>query len=74
VTPSLERLRALIAASGLELTFGLARADDSYDEQIATALALTPPARVQRAVRDAQPLRAARAQAGVPQKWGTRTS
>jgi transcriptional regulator with XRE-family HTH domain len=63
VTPSLERLRALIAACGLELTFGLARADRSYDEQIAAALSLTPAHRLQRALRDAQPLRAARAQA-----------
>jgi transcriptional regulator with XRE-family HTH domain len=63
VTPSLERLRTLIAACGLELTFGLARADDSYDQQIAEALALAPAQRLDRAVRDAQPLRAARAQA-----------
>lgn len=62
VTPSLERLRSLIAACGLELTVGLARADDSYDHQIAAALALTPPARLDSALRDAQPLRAARAQ------------
>jgi transcriptional regulator with XRE-family HTH domain len=66
VTPSLERLRTLIAACGLELTFGLARADDSYDEQIATALALAPAQRLERALRDAQPLRAARAQAVGP--------
>lgn len=67
VTPSLERLRALIAACGLELTFGLARADDSYDEQIAAALALAPAQRFEHALRDAQPLRAARAQAaGAP--------
>lgn len=63
VTPSLERLRALIAACGLELTFGLARADDSYDEQIEAALALTPPVRLKRALDDAQPLRVARARA-----------
>jgi transcriptional regulator with XRE-family HTH domain len=63
VLPSLERLRSLIAACGLELTVGLARADDSYDEQIAPALALTPAQRLQRALRDAQQLRAARAQA-----------
>jgi transcriptional regulator with XRE-family HTH domain len=63
VTPSLERLRTLIAACGLELTFGLARADDSYDEQIAAALALTPAVRLPRAVRDAQPMRATRDQA-----------
>jgi transcriptional regulator with XRE-family HTH domain len=63
VTPSIERLRALIAACGLELTLGLARADDSYDGQITESLALEPVARLQRAVRDALPLRAARAQA-----------
>jgi len=61
VTPSLERLRSLIAACGLELTFGLAAADDSYDQQIAEALALPPTERLQYALRDAQPLRAARA-------------
>jgi hypothetical protein len=67
VTRSLERLRALIAACGLELTFALARADDSYDEQIAAALALTPARRLERALADAQPIRAARAQAaGAP--------
>ena len=67
VTPSLERLRSLIAACGLELTVGLARADNSYDEQIAAALALTPTEQLQRALRDAQPLRAARAHtAGTP--------
>jgi transcriptional regulator with XRE-family HTH domain len=62
VTPSLERLRSLIAACGLELTFGLARADNSYDHQIAQALALEPAQRLERARRGAQPLRAARAQ------------
>ena len=67
VTPSLERLRALIAACGLELTFGLARADDSYDHQIAQALALEPAERLERALCDAQPLRAARVQkTGAP--------
>jgi transcriptional regulator with XRE-family HTH domain len=66
VTPSLERLRSLIAACGLELTVGLSRADDSYDHQIAAARALTPAARLASAVRDAQPLRAASAQgAGI---------
>ena len=55
VTPSIERLRSLIAACGLELTVGLARADDSYDGQIEESLALTPAARLKRAVRDAQP-------------------
>jgi len=63
VTPSLERLRALIAACGLELTFALTRADDSYDAQIAAALALTPALRLEHALSDAQPMRAARARA-----------
>ena len=53
--------RAPIAACGLELTLGLARADASY-EQITTALALPPAERLQRGLRDAQPLRAARAE------------
>jgi transcriptional regulator with XRE-family HTH domain len=67
VTPSLERLRTLIAACGLELTLGLARADHSYDPQIAAALALAPTARLESALRDARPLRAARARAaGAP--------
>jgi transcriptional regulator with XRE-family HTH domain len=64
VTPSLEKLRSLIAACGLELTVGLVRADHSYNEQIAVALKLSPAGRLERALRDAQPLRAARAQAG----------
>jgi transcriptional regulator with XRE-family HTH domain len=67
VTPSLERLRGLIAACGLELTFGLARADDSYDGRVLAALEVSPTARLERALRDAQPLRAARAQGvGAP--------
>jgi transcriptional regulator with XRE-family HTH domain len=53
VTPSLERLRQLIAACGLELTFGLARADSSYDEAIASALAIPPAQRLARGLRDA---------------------
>jgi transcriptional regulator with XRE-family HTH domain len=42
VKPSLETLRELIRACGLELTFGLATYDDSYDEWILRALALEP--------------------------------
>ncbi len=53
VTPSLERLRQLIAACGLELTFGLARADSSYDEAIARALAIPLAQRLARGLRDA---------------------
>jgi len=57
-----------MAACGLELTFGLARADHSYDEQITEALALTPAHRLERALRDAQPLRVARARAAGAQE------
>lgn len=67
VTPSLERLRTLIAACGLELTFGLTHADDSYDEQIVASLALSPAQRLARALRDAEPMRAARARAAGAQ-------
>lgn len=45
-TPSLERLREIVAACGLELTLGLANADDSYDRRITEALARTPPQRL----------------------------
>jgi transcriptional regulator with XRE-family HTH domain len=63
VTPSLERLRQLIAACELELTFGLARADASYDEAIARMLALSPAQRLARGLRDAESVRAVGAQA-----------
>ncbi len=53
VMPSLERLRQLIAACGLELTLGLARADSSYDEAITRALAIPPAQRLARGLRDA---------------------
>ena len=46
VVPSFERLRALVRACGLELTFGLASYDDSYDAHIARQLSLPPAARV----------------------------
>jgi len=46
VQPSLERLRELIRACGLELTYGLANYDDSYDYFINQALSLSPRERV----------------------------
>ena len=49
VQPSLETLRDLIRACGLELTFGLANYDDSYDSLIAAQLRLTPAERVAKA-------------------------
>jgi transcriptional regulator with XRE-family HTH domain len=53
VKPSLETLRELIRACGLELTFGLANYDDSYDEWILKALELTPGERLSDAVHAA---------------------
>jgi transcriptional regulator with XRE-family HTH domain len=47
VQPSFERLRELIRACGLELTYGLANYDDSYDYFIDQALRLTPRERVE---------------------------
>jgi transcriptional regulator with XRE-family HTH domain len=54
VQPSLETLRALIRACGLELTFRLANYDDSYVEFIERYLELTPTERVRSAVERAE--------------------
>jgi transcriptional regulator with XRE-family HTH domain len=48
VKPSLETLRDLIRACGLELTLGLANYDDSYLSLIAGQLRLSPAERVAR--------------------------
>jgi transcriptional regulator with XRE-family HTH domain len=60
VDPSLETLRKLIRACGLELTFGLANFDDSYDAYIRDSLRLSPAERVDRAVSKARSYRAIR--------------
>ncbi len=52
VLPSLERLRELIRACGLELTFGIANYDDSYDYFIEERLRLDPQERVRRALAE----------------------
>jgi transcriptional regulator with XRE-family HTH domain len=72
VKPSLETLRELIRACGLELTLGIATYDDSYDEWIAKALERSPAERLSAAARaagvwrDIQPrVEAARERAGV---------
>jgi transcriptional regulator with XRE-family HTH domain len=44
--PSLETLRELIRACGLELTFGLANYDDSYLSHINQQLEMTPAQRL----------------------------
>jgi transcriptional regulator with XRE-family HTH domain len=50
VQPSLETLRDLIRACRLELTFGLANYDDSYDHYINRLLDMTPAERVADAI------------------------
>jgi transcriptional regulator with XRE-family HTH domain len=47
VKPSLETLRQLVDACGLELTFGLRPADRDQDDVIAAALRLTPAQRLE---------------------------
>jgi transcriptional regulator with XRE-family HTH domain len=60
VRPSLETLRDLVRACDLELTVGLAAADDSYVAHIDRMLRLTPAERVARAVGTAATLRGLR--------------
>ena len=48
VKPSLETLRDLIRACGLELTLGLANYDDSYDWFIRKQLRVPPAERIER--------------------------
>ena len=64
VQPSLERLRELIRACGLELTFGLANYDDSYDEWIERYLALKPEERIEQALQRADVVRELQAAVG----------
>jgi transcriptional regulator with XRE-family HTH domain len=54
VQPSLETLRGLIRACRLELTFGLANYDDSYDPYINELLDMTPQERVADAIEREQ--------------------
>lgn len=56
VEPSLETLRRLVRACGLELTLGLANGDDSYDAFIERALDMIPEKRVSDAIRRANAL------------------
>lgn len=50
VEPSLETLRKLIRACGLELTYGLANYDDSYVPYIEWLLELSPQERIEDAL------------------------
>lgn len=68
VLPSFERLRELIRACGLELTYGLAEYDGSYVPDIVDNLRVTPSERIDRAVTLVNALRpweSARAAAGA---------
>lgn len=60
VLPSLETLRGLIRACGLELTFELASYDDSYVPHIERMLRMTPAQRVAHAARRARAYRGLR--------------
>lgn len=51
VTPSLETVRRVVGACGLELTLGIANADDSYAPHLDRTLALTPAQRVTEGAR-----------------------
>ena len=57
VEPSLETLRRLVRACGLELTLGLANGDDSYSLDIREYLELEPDERVEYALRRAELVR-----------------
>jgi transcriptional regulator with XRE-family HTH domain len=50
VVPSLETLRRVVRACGLELTFGLANYDDSYIAYIEELLELSPQERIEDAL------------------------
>jgi transcriptional regulator with XRE-family HTH domain len=65
VQPSLERLRELIRACGLELTYGLANYDDSYDYFIDQRLRLDPEKRVRQALAEEQVFERIRQAAGA---------
>ncbi len=56
VQPSLETLRQLVRACGLELVFELAAYDESYVPLVDRMLALTPAQRVTRATEHARTL------------------
>jgi transcriptional regulator with XRE-family HTH domain len=57
VQPSLERLRELVRACGLDLGFRMANYDDSYVADIEQYLGLTPEQRIDHALRRAEIVR-----------------
>jgi transcriptional regulator with XRE-family HTH domain len=69
VKPSLETLRELIRACGLELTFGLANYDDSYDYFIEQRLRLEPDARLRHALAEEEAYERIRQATGATRSW-----
>ena len=65
VVPSFERLRELIRACGLELTYGLANYDDSYDDFIGGRLRVDAAERIRQALAEEAVYDEIRAAAGV---------
>jgi hypothetical protein len=65
VKPSLETVRDVIRACGFELTFRLARYDDSYVADIEDSLDLTPEQRVEHALARSELYRKLMSRAGV---------
>jgi len=65
VVPSFERLRELVRACGLELTFGLANYDDSYDYFIEQRLRLEPEGRLRQALAEEEVYEQIREATGV---------
>lgn len=57
VEPSLETLRRIVRACGLDLTLGLANGDDSYNLHVAANLRLDPEQRIDQALRLAEFIR-----------------
>lgn len=66
VTPSIERLREIVAACGKELTVSLGEPDRSYDADIRRTLALPPARRLAAALQVAEQTRVMRAGDGPP--------
>lgn len=65
VKPSLETVRSVIRACGLEVTIGLAESDDSLTRPLARTRAMSPAERVRHAVGRARAARRIRTRAAA---------
>ncbi len=65
VRPSLETLREIVGACDLELTIGVAEADDSYARHLRRTRVMTPAERVRHAMGRARAARRIRARAAA---------